>query len=243
MRTQHINTMKKLYILLAALIMTCQLTRAQKIVKTFYDYKQTKLHEQYTTNNFGVKSGSYKEFSEYGGVLVQGTYKSDVKVGKWTTNNKDGTPYKVETFNDQGELDGPFTGWINGFIARQGTYKIGKKNGTWIFIESADRIMGQSYYSLTDEEKKINAYIKSSCIYKDDEPVYDGHTVMTYYPSGKTYRDATFSNGKVIGDNMVYFPNGKLIFYQKYDANGQVLLQKPCEYPGCPADSLVIWKK
>ena len=31
-----------------------------------------------------MKNGVYKEYSEFGGILVQGTNKSDTKVGTWT---------------------------------------------------------------------------------------------------------------------------------------------------------------
>jgi len=56
----------------------------QKLTKTFYDFKKTKVKEEFFTDSYGVKNGVYKEYSEFGGILVQSTYKSDIKVGTWT---------------------------------------------------------------------------------------------------------------------------------------------------------------
>ncbi len=62
-------------------------TFAQKLVKTYYDYRNTKIQSEYYTDAYGVKNGTYKGYSEYGGILLQGSYKDDAPIGKWTENN------------------------------------------------------------------------------------------------------------------------------------------------------------
>ena len=58
-------------------------TNAQTLYRTYYDYKKTHVHEEFYANSYGVKNGTYKEYSEYGGVLIQGTLKDDKKNGTW----------------------------------------------------------------------------------------------------------------------------------------------------------------
>ena len=205
---------------MAAFTMTCNLIHAQKIVKSYYDYKKTKVHEEYSTNNYGVKNGSYKEFSEYGGILTQGTCKNDIKVGKWVTNNSDGTPHKIETFNDKGEMDGPFTGWANGIMIRQGTYKNDKKSGMWTIIEA------YTNYDLSDEQKKGCEFYKYSTNYKEEKEVNDGKVIAYFYPSGKIFWERNFVNGKMVGDEIVYFPNGSKQSHKKLDETGKLIFDK-----------------
>ncbi|MEN9998773.1 MAG: hypothetical protein RI922_1763 [Bacteroidota bacterium] len=93
--------MKIIIILLASLTFTlCAFS--QKIVKTYWDYYNTKIQSEYYTNAYGVKNGSYKGYSQYGGILLQGTYKDDAPIGKWIENYLDGKLHYIKTYSTPG---------------------------------------------------------------------------------------------------------------------------------------------
>ncbi len=77
-------------------------TFAQKLVKTYYDYRNTKIQSEYYTDAYGVKNGTYKGYSEYGGILLQGSYKDDAPIGKWTENYLDGKLHFIKTYTSPG---------------------------------------------------------------------------------------------------------------------------------------------
>ncbi|HXC04486.1 MAG TPA: hypothetical protein VNZ86_07015, partial [Bacteroidia bacterium] len=126
----------------------------------------------------------------------------------------------------------------NGLVYMQGSYKDDKKEGVWMKLDGADAVMGQSYYSLTPEEQKSCHYVKYNLVYKDDQPVNEGKMTLTFSPLGKTFREVTYSHGKIVGDNISYYPSGKVQDYAQYDSLGRMGFQQTFAYPGCPTDSL-----
>jgi hypothetical protein len=78
---------------------------SQKLVKTHWDYYHTKIQSEYYTNAYGVKNGSYKGYSRYGGVLLQGSYKDDEPVGKWIENYTNGKLHYIKIYDIPGTYD------------------------------------------------------------------------------------------------------------------------------------------
>lgn len=217
----------------------CNSAFSQKLVKTYWDYKKTQVQAEYYTDAYGTKNGSFKGFSQYGGILMQGTFKDGIKIGKWIENNEDGTPHKIETFNEKGENEGAFSGWINGVLARQGAYKNNERDGMWMFIDGTESsLVGQNYYRFTDAEKKSCACVKSNFLYKNDVAVFEGKIISTYYPSGKPFNEVNYDKGKAIGECISYLPNGKIFDYRKFDLTGVMIDNRKCDYPGCSMDSI-----
>jgi len=75
-------------------------TNAQTLYRTYYDYKKTHVHEEFYANSYGVKNGTYKEYSEYGGVLIQGTLKDDKKNGTWKKYDDKGRIVEIVNWKD-----------------------------------------------------------------------------------------------------------------------------------------------
>ena len=59
---------------------------SQKLVKTYWDYYNTKIQSEYYTDAYGKMVGTFKGYSQYGGILMQGSYKDGAPIGKWTEN-------------------------------------------------------------------------------------------------------------------------------------------------------------
>ncbi len=93
--------MKIITILLASLVISIN-AFSQKLVRTYYDYRKTKIQTEYYTNAYGVKNGIFKGYSEYGGILLQGSLKDGAAIGKWIENYQDGKLQCVKTYNTPG---------------------------------------------------------------------------------------------------------------------------------------------
>jgi antitoxin component YwqK of YwqJK toxin-antitoxin module len=151
--------MKIKIILLASLVLTIN-AFSQKLERTYYDYRKTKIQSEYYINAYGEKNGSYKGYSEYGGILLQGSFKDGQPIGKWIENYEDGKLHYIKIYNTPGSNftvnDGKIiTYYENGKTIKSeknyknqeydGDYKIYDENGT-----------------LTLEGKYVNGVLKLS---------------------------------------------------------------------------------
>jgi antitoxin component YwqK of YwqJK toxin-antitoxin module len=96
--------MKQLTILLAILTLST-ISFSQKLVKTYWDYRETKIQSEYYTDAYGNKNGSYKGYSEFGGILLQGTFKNNAPIGKWLEYYLDGKLHFIKIYTTPGNMN------------------------------------------------------------------------------------------------------------------------------------------
>ncbi len=172
LKTKSMKTIKS--ILLGTMVVIAVNLPAQQLYKTYYDYKKTKVHEEYGADSYGVKNGSYKEYSEYGGIIVQGTYKNDKKIGIWT-GTLDGKNKVVETYDNDGNKTGLWTTNCLDFPTfkySEGHYFKGKEDGIWktYFCEAPKVATPGNIKSI----ETYSAGVKNGkCTYYYNENVYD----------------------------------------------------------------------
>lgn len=95
--------MKKIILLLSlALSLNAY---SQKLVKEYYDWAKTKIKRQYYTDAYGTLNGSYKAYSEYGGIMKQGQCKNDGPIGKWLENYDNGKLHYIKYYDTPGTYD------------------------------------------------------------------------------------------------------------------------------------------
>ena len=75
---------------------------SQKLVKTYWDYSKTKIQAAYYTDAYGTKNGSFKGYSEYGGILLQGNFKDNRPVGKWIEKYENGKLHFIKIYDTPG---------------------------------------------------------------------------------------------------------------------------------------------
>ena len=181
-------------------------SKAQKLLRTYYDYNHTKVKEEYSTNEYGIKTGAYKFYSEFGGILVQGAYKNDKLVGKWTTKDEKGVLLADESYDNEGNFNGTCIYYKDGHKNYVKVYVHGVKNGNWKTWYSTDDSPGaynQLYY---DENYKQNQL----------------DSVWTEYAvDGRIVKQCHYSRGVLNGDNIVYGKNGQAII-KEYYLNGNL---------------------
>jgi|GEM_PF-3412387 antitoxin component YwqK of YwqJK toxin-antitoxin module len=157
---------------------------AQTLQKTYYDYKKTKVKEEYYLNSAGQMNGLYKQYLESGLVEVQGNYKNDKKVGTWVFTLDAQGHKNINTYDNDGNANGFFVehcfGHPNSKLS-EGSYKTGQKDGIWKeyfcpseTVTKSDQIQKLSNYSLgklngTYTEYFENGKIKMTGNYKLNE--------------------------------------------------------------------------
>jgi antitoxin component YwqK of YwqJK toxin-antitoxin module len=112
-------------------LLPCIATFAQKTITNYYDWEKKHVHEVYGADNSGTKNGTYTEYSENGGILVQGKYKSDTKVGKWIVNDEKGRLELEENFDNEGKDNGVVKRYVGGYLYAIENYKHGERYGQW----------------------------------------------------------------------------------------------------------------
>jgi antitoxin component YwqK of YwqJK toxin-antitoxin module len=170
---------------------------AQKLVRSYYDYNHTKVKEEYYTDNYGVKTGSYKFYSEFGGILVQGTYKKDKLAGHWITKDEKGALVADENYDDEGNFNGQVLKYSDGHLVEQNNYVHGNKSGickTWYTADNG----GENAYKQIHEQEN---FIKSSD--GSDSSVY-----KEYFPNGKISNEGVKVNRIKEGVWHFYFDDG-----------------------------------
>jgi antitoxin component YwqK of YwqJK toxin-antitoxin module len=78
---------------------------SQKLVKEYYDWAKTKIKREYYTDAYGTLNGSYKAYSEYGGIMKQGQCKDDGPIGKWIENYDNGKLHYIKIYDTPGTYD------------------------------------------------------------------------------------------------------------------------------------------
>jgi antitoxin component YwqK of YwqJK toxin-antitoxin module len=238
---------------------------SQTLYRTYYDYGKQHVHEEYYANSYGVKNGAYKEYSEYGGVLQEGTYKDDKKTGKWITRTDKGKLDKVENYKDD-KLNGS---WISYYYDDGAKYKEGNftddvPTGNWYKysrIENVWNDVPKSAFIGSGYVKVLKHYLSSSSAENSDpdqeqeDDIWGdyGNIINTYYPSGNKFQEGHYVTNLNyqgwIGDYYLYYPNGKL---KEFDENDTVrgnyhtiirtLYHKEWAWPGGSKDSIAFYK-
>jgi hypothetical protein len=93
--------MKIIIILITSLALSVS-AFSQKLQKTYYDLYNTKIQSEYYTNAYGEKVGTFKGYSKFGGILLQGSYKDGAPIGKWTENYENGKLHFIRIFDTPG---------------------------------------------------------------------------------------------------------------------------------------------
>src|SRR6185312_17520964 len=241
--------MKKNITLFIALLLFSNVSFAQTLYRTYYDYEKQHVQEEYYANSYGVKNGAYRKYSEYEGILIQGNYSNDKKEGRWVVRDDKGQITSNETYKDD-VLNGPAIYYNDLYDptipSSSGSYKNGVKEGTWTFIK---RIDAQDYRypnpEIPQQAWSGCHYIKYTAKYNNDEGLKtNGQVTQTFYPSGKIYLQGTYKNDNPM-EVYIYYPNGNLFGYL---VNGAVLKVDSTlifgtnwKYPGGNKDSVSMY--
>ncbi|HWY98053.1 MAG TPA: hypothetical protein VNY36_03105 [Bacteroidia bacterium] len=223
---------------------------SQKLVKTYYDYQNTKIHEEYYVNANGEKDGKYTEYSQNGIVTGQATFHNGLANGTvivYSTETGRQVLLKKETYVE-GKKNGSATYYddVNdaSIVTSTGAYKDDAKEGSWTFIKP---LTAQDYNYPNPEipQQAWNGcnHIKYTEKYNNDEKLkVNGAFTQTFYPSGKVYLEGRYNNDTPV-EVSIFYPNGKLFAYVKYDSTGYKLFGRQWQYPGGSKDSIQFYIK
>ena len=175
------------------------------ILCSFYNYSQER-----------HKDGLYREFRENGGLIREGFYKNNKKVGVWKNYHKNGKIYKVYSYSDDGKLTGlekqysevgVLTRETNlneqGDLVRKLYSDSSNVFAKYIVVRSTsgDWFMKQGAY----KEYYENSSLKVTCKYVNDE--ING-VWRSYYITGEKEWEVEYTNGYRQGSYKQFFKNG-----------------------------------
>ncbi|MGL5913871.1 MAG: toxin-antitoxin system YwqK family antitoxin, partial [Bacteroidales bacterium] len=211
--------MKKQLLILLALSLTTQLVLAQTLFRDYYDITLRKVKEEYQADGYGNKNGTYKKYSEYGGVLISGTYNSkSEKIGTWIERYTDGKIRKKVTYDKKGRLHGVEVTYLeSGEKIYEANWRHGKRHGRvldieWITKKKSLHLIEESYYK---NDKLDSIYRKWSD--------YSGELIEeSFYKNGVALRREGFLGGSLYWMSLVSTIVGDTIKeYLKCYANGK----------------------
>lgn len=197
--------MKKIILLLSlALSLNAY---SQKLVKEYYDWAKTKIKKQYYTDAYGTLNGSFKAYSEYGGIMKQGQCKNDGPIGKWLENYDNGKLHYIKYYDTPGTnnfqvQDGKIISYYEDgkTIKYERNFKNGELNGIWkvydengILIEEDNYINGESEKARIAEEKRKVEYDLMVKLAKEKENAQNYKNYLEYaesYLVKKNYNEA-----------------------------------------------------
>ncbi|MEN9973920.1 MAG: hypothetical protein RIS20_2267 [Bacteroidota bacterium] len=202
---------------------------SQTVKKEYYDYYKTQIMAEYQVNSVGEKHGWFKGYNQEGIVVNEYNYKNNL----WDGVNKEYSTYtgsrtlsQSETYK-AGVLNGPAIYYAGDgsnkgrFVKAQGSHKDGERDGPWVLMESFDS------YGWPDDIKKAAQFTKGTYNYKSGKIVYpDGESYAYFFPSGKIHITYNYFNGKMVGDQIMYNPDGTIKEKQHYASAEEVRIME-----------------
>lgn len=153
--------MKKIIILLS---ITLSLNAfSQKLVKTYWDWSKKKLQAEFYTDAYGTRNGLFKGYSEYGGLLMQGTLKDNLPIGKWIENYTNGKLHYIKFYDTPGYssfdvVNGKIISYYeNGkTIKYERNFKNAELHGIWkVYDENGNLTEEDTYINGESEKRRI----------------------------------------------------------------------------------------
>lgn len=207
---------------------------SQKIMKTYYDYLNIKLKEEYQIDKNGFKNGYYKSFHQNKMPYEVGQYKDDLKTGVWKIYEEDGKLKEEATFKED-KYNGIAKVWVNG----KGFHNLGADH----YYEMDNEIRTVTYYQEGGIQSDIKKDGECKYLYRNSKPakIWQNQNFKPINSSVKIWSDdgQPFELQKTVrGINFTY--NSDVEFDYSGERSGQIgyYITPPTEFIG---DS-VGWK-
>jgi ribosomal protein L30/L7E len=201
---------------------------SQKIMKTYYDYYNIKLKEEYQIDKNGFKNGYYKSFHQNKMPYEVGQYKDDLKTGVWKTYEEDGKLKEEATFKED-KYNGIAKVWING----KGFHNPGADH----YYEMDNEIRTITYYQEGGIQSDIKKDGECKYLYRNTKPakIWQNQDFKPVSSSVKIWSDdgQPFELQKTVrGINFTY--NSDVEFDYSGERSGQIgyYITPPTEFIG-----------
>lgn len=169
----------------------------------------------------GKMHGAYREDNAENGSFVTGQYQSDVKVGKWVSQNPDST--RIEQFNSQGQLNGEQSDIAaDGTVMYRAFYKNDKLHGAFVQRGFDKQLQAQGQY--------VNGQREGKWLVQDESSYSEVKLWHGQYQAGHEVGPwrAMSANGHLLGT--MQYDNKGLLQGKSYSFNEDGSLQRSEEY-------------
>lgn len=165
---------------------------------------------------YGKLDSTYRNYLHSGQISQEGQYRAGDRVGTWKRYYENGQLYLVENY-DNGELEGKSLQYHeNGKPETEREFDEGDRTGWSKYFDEDGNLVYQTRYELG--LPKAYTYFDKAGKLLPEIPIPGGSgKVKPVFPNGKTAAEFEYVDGKLIGDNLTYHPNGKLQFSSRED--------------------------
>lgn len=236
-------------IFLAFCFLPLQILAQGKIIKTYYDEKETKLREEFQASLGDTgweKDGYYKSFYPSGRIAVQGNFKENIK-NDWFREYYDTliagkNPIKSQIFFSNGKKNGLMTAFsLKGDTLQKAVFKDDAIVGLLSIYHPNGKLHRQGNFVNGQPQGIVKEYYETGILYKEINFV-DGQPqgiTKVYYPSGNLHFEENYVNGLQEGEQKEFYdtPSSPIMlqFTMKnnakegkevlYNARGKVLVE------------------
>lgn len=212
------------FLFLVSHLLSLQILAQGKIIKTYYDEKESKLREEFQVSLGDTgweKDGYYKSFYPSGRLALTGNFKENIK-NDWfreyyDTIIKGVSPLKSQVF-----------------------FNNGKKNGLMLVFSVAGDTLQKAVFKDDAIVGLLSTYYPNGKLHRQGNFV-DGQPqglVKEYYETGILHKEINFVDGQPQGITKIYYPSGKLHYEENYVNGLQEGLQK--EFYDAPSSPIML---
>jgi len=235
--------MKNLFVIILfnTFLITVASSQQTDVVKSYYDpLSQTKMHEiYYVKHNTPIKHGNYKEYDEYGYLLIDKTFENNKSEGVSTTYygaNEASimSPSKIYL----GKVSGVFK-YHNGELHGTQEYYNYSQEGKKIvqmrkIFDNGNEIQSIEYFSDGSIKTKVDVNGENIIMY-DYETIKEKYNLINgvlegqytlWYDNGNIEMKGKMKNGNKIGIWKEYYKNGNLSAQMESDSNFNLIYHK-----------------
>ncbi len=158
----------------------------------------------------GKKQGPWKEYHESGELAAKGSYKNNMRVGKWVFYHRNGKIEQEGTFNSKGIPDGEWKYYYeSGNLLKAETLVNGENDDTYTEYSDSGVVIVQGQYAEGFESGEW-IYTIGDIIEKGTytDGVQTGWWIQQNKSDGKIVFKGEFRDGKPEGKHIWYYPNG-----------------------------------
>jgi antitoxin component YwqK of YwqJK toxin-antitoxin module len=193
--------------------------------KTYYETGQL---ESETVMDDKTGKGSYRAYYPAGQLQTEGTYAPAAVRERQVTNKLgDDLTKRVAPRTGTAALDGPATSYYeSGKVKGKTTYRLGVPTGHGVVYYENGQLKEEIDYAAQGRDRKVVRYYDAPGQPRQAEEQYKSNrpagTWREFYPDGKTPRqvETYAATGKLTGERLSYFDNGKVQIRQEFDVNG-----------------------
>jgi TonB family protein len=170
----------------------------------FYNQFNDQLHsiKTYKSKRMDVLNGKYEVYQPNKKLLESGFYSNDEKFGTWNYYHENGRLKMIQTYDDEGKLEGPFVKFYNnGDTLEVGQYQDGSPYGNWLTKHENGNLKKEQFFLEGGNKTGFwKEFYDNNSLMSEGEYLNDSlHGIWKWYhPNGQPSSIEEYNNGALV---------------------------------------------